>query len=145
MFFKNSNRKTKPCSYFIWNSWPRKFVTNPVCTNKRFHTFCCRLKYDIKICFLALYLMQKSKPTIFRWRKCILFVLVLVAQSCLTLCSPMDSSLPGSSAHGVLQARILEWVAISFSRGSSQPRDWTWVSCVAGRFFTVWATREPWS
>ena len=44
--------------------------------------------------------------------------------------------------HGILQARILAWVAISFSRGSSQPRDWTWVSCIAGRFFTVWATRE---
>ena len=46
-----------------------------------------------------------------------------VAQSCLTLCDPMDCSLPGSSVHGILQARILEWVAISFSRGSSQPRD----------------------
>ena len=53
---------------------------------------------------------------------------VLVAQSCLTLCDPMDCILPGSSVHGVLQARILEWVAISFSRGSFQPRDWTHVS-----------------
>ena len=44
---------------------------------------------------------------------------------------------PGSSVHGILQARILEWVAIPFSRGSSQPRDQTWVSCIAGRFFTV--------
>ena len=44
--------------------------------------------------------------------------------------------------HGILQARVLEWVAIPFSRGSSQPRDWTWVSCIAGRFFTSWATRE---
>ena len=49
-------------------------------------------------------------------------------QSCPTLCDPMDSSSPGSSAHGILQARILEWVTISFSRGSSQPRDWTRVS-----------------
>ena len=54
----------------------------------------------------------------------------------------MDSSLPGSSVHGILQARILEWVAISFSRRSSQPKDWTQVSCIAGRFFTNWATRE---
>ena len=46
-----------------------------------------------------------------------------VAQSCLTLCNPMDCSLPGSSTHGIFQARVLEWVAISFSRGSSQPRD----------------------
>ena len=49
-----------------------------------------------------------------------------VAQSCPTLCDPMDCSLPGSSVHGILQARILEWGAISFSRGSSQPRDRTW-------------------
>ena len=54
----------------------------------------------------------------------------------------MDCSLPGSPVHGILQARILEWVAISFSRGSSQPRDWTQVSCIAGRCFNLWATRE---
>ena len=51
----------------------------------------------------------------------------------------MDCSLPGSSVHGILQARILEWVAISFSRRSSQPRDWTCVSCIAGGFFTACA------
>ena len=49
---------------------------------------------------------------------------------------------PGSSILEVLQARILGWVAIPFSRGSSQPRDWTQVSCIEGRFFTIWATRE---
>ena len=65
-----------------------------------------------------------------------------VAQSCPTLCDPMDGSLPGSSIHGVFQARILEWFAISFSRGSSQPRDRTQVSCTMGRLFTVWDTRE---
>ena len=54
----------------------------------------------------------------------------------------MGCSLPGSSVRGILQARILEWVAIPFSWGSSQPRDQTQVSCIAGRFFTVWATRE---
>ena len=54
----------------------------------------------------------------------------------------MDCSPPGSSIHGIFQARIWEWVAISFSRGSSQPRDQTWVSCIAGRRFTIWATRE---
>ena len=62
-------------------------------------------------------------------------VKVLVAQSNLTLSDPMDCSPPGSSVHGILQARILEWVAIPFSRGSSWLRDWTWVSCIA-------ATRE---
>ena len=67
---------------------------------------------------------------------------VLVAQSCPTLCNPVGCSLPGSSLHGILQARILEWVAISFSRGYSWPRDRTWVSCIAGRLFTIWATRE---
>ena len=66
----------------------------------------------------------------------------LVAKLCLTLCDPMDGSLPGSSVHGILQARILKWVAMPFSRGSSRPRDWTWVSCIAGRFFTDWAMRE---
>ena len=54
----------------------------------------------------------------------------------------MDYSLPGSSLHGILQARVLEWVAISLSRGSSQPRDQTWVSCIPGRWFNLWATRE---
>ena len=61
-------------------------------------------------------------------------------QSCLTLCDPMDCSPPGCSSHGILQARRLEWAAITFSRGSSQPRDRTLVPCIAGRFFTVWAT-----
>ena len=68
----------------------------------------------------------------------------LVAQSHLTLCDPMDSSPPGFSVHGIFQARILEWVSISYSSGSSWPRDQTHVSCVsciADRFFTCWATR----
>ena len=65
-----------------------------------------------------------------------------VAQSCLTLCDPKDCSPPGSSIHGIFQTRILEWVAISFSRGSSQPRDQTQVSHTAGRLFTIWTTRE---
>ena len=61
----------------------------------------------------------------------------LVAQVCPSLCDPMDCSPPGSSAHGTLQARILEWVAICFSRGSSPPGGQTQVFCIAGRFFTV--------
>ena len=60
--------------------------------------------------------------------RCVLCV-CLVTQSCLTLCDPMDCSPPGSSVHGILQAKILEWVAMPFSRGSSQPRDRTQVSC----------------
>ena len=65
-----------------------------------------------------------------------------VSQSCPTLCDPVDCSPPGSSVHGILQARILEWVAISFSRGSFRPKDGTQVSCIAGRCFNLWATRE---
>ena len=75
-----------------------------------------------------------------RWRCAVLY---LVAQSCLTLCDPMDCSLPGSSVHGILQARVLEWVAMPSSRVSSQPRDRTQVSHIA--FFTIWATREVFS
>ena len=67
---------------------------------------------------------------------------VLVAQSRPTLCNPVDCSPPSSSVHGILQARVLEWVAISFSRGSSRPRDRTQVSRIAGRCFNLWATRE---
>ena len=60
-----------------------------------------------------------------------------VVQSCLTLCDPMDCSPPGSSVHGISQERVLEWVAISFSRGSSQLRDQTQVSRIVGRRFTI--------
>ena len=68
---------------------------------------------------------------------------VLVTQLCPTLCDPIDCSLPGSSVHGILQARILEWFAILFSRASSQPRDRTWVSLQADlEFLTILAIRE---
>ena len=66
----------------------------------------------------------------------------LVATSCPTLCNPMDCSPPGSSLHGISQARILEWVAVSFSRGFSWPRGQTQVSCTVGRLFMDWPTRE---
>ena len=69
-------------------------------------------------------------------------VSMLVTQSSPTLCDSLDYSLPGSSVCGILQARILEWISILFSRGSSWPRDQTKVSCIAGGFFTVWATGE---
>ena len=68
----------------------------------------------------------------------------LITQLCLILCDPIDCSPrpPGSSVHGILQARILEWVAMPFSRGLFQPRDRTQVSLIAGGFFTSWVTRE---
>ena len=68
------------------------------------------------------------------------------AQLCLTLCHPTNYSPLGSSVHRIVQARILEWVAISSSRGSSQPRDQTlirYVSCIAGRFFTAVSPEKP--
>ena len=65
-----------------------------------------------------------------------------VSQSCPTLCDPIDCSLPGSSVHGIFQAIVLEWIAISFSRESSQSRPQTWVSCFVDRRFTIWAARE---
>ena len=71
-----------------------------------------------------------------------ILVKVLAAQLCLTLCDPVDCSPPGSPAKGILWARILEWVAMPSSRGSSRPRDRIRVSSIAGRFFTIWATRE---
>ena len=86
------------------------------------------LSYTICPCWLSI-LNDISVPL--KWSG------VKVTQSCLTLCDPM-----GYTVHGILQARILEWVAFPFSRASSQPRDWAQVSCTAGRFFTSWATRE---
>ena len=67
---------------------------------------------------------------------------VIVIQLCPTLWDPMDRNLPGSSVHRILQAKILRWVAVSFSRGSSRPRDQSQVSYIAGGLFTNWATRE---
>ena len=81
-------------------------------------------------------LLSAILRAILNWKVC------LVAQSCPALCSPLDGSLSGFSAHGIFQARILEWGTISLSRASSQPKDQTCISCVfwiAGRFFTHWA------
>ena len=66
----------------------------------------------------------------------------LLTQSCLTFCNPMDCSPPVSSVRVISQARILEWVVISFSRGSSGPRDWTHVSCIGRQILYHWGTRE---
>ena len=94
----------------------------------------CKKEKESKVC-------REVCPWSIVWR---LFekVKVLVTQSCPILCNLLDYSPPASSVHGILQARILEWVAIPFFRGSSWPRDWTWVSHVAGKFFTVWDTRK---
>ena len=80
---------------------------------------------------------QSAGVSISQFRDCgCVYVCVLVTRSCLTFCDLMDCSPPGSSVHGILKARILGWVAISSSRGSSVPRTQTWVSHIADRFFT---------
>ena len=68
---------------------------------------------------------------------------VLITQLCPTLCDPVDCSPPDSSVHGILQTRLLEWVTIPFSRGSSQPRDQTQVFCIAGRFLLSETSEKP--
>ena len=98
------------------------------------HIFChLKIKYLILLNSNFFILMQ------FYWDKidCIRLVKVKPTQWCPTLCDPMEYTV-----HGILQARMLEWVAFPFSRGSSQCRDWTQVSLSAGGFFTRWATKE---
>ena len=85
------------------------------------------------LCFLT----AQVSTTYLRWKS-----EVLVTQLSPTVCYSMDCTPPGSSVHRISQARILKWVAISFSRGSSPPRDQTWVSRIASRFFTIWPTRD---
>ena len=110
------------------------------------------LSFKLYNLFLQVFLPLKSLQNIFciflccKIYPCCLFILYIVVakslQLCPTLQNPMDCNLPGSSVHEILQAKILEWVAIPFSRGSSQPRDGNWVSFIAGRFFTIWPTGE---
>ena len=100
----------------------------------------------VRVLGRALFLTCRQQPSlpVFTWpfSACIHCFCCSVAKSCLSLCDPMDCRTPGSSVHVILQARILEWVTIAFSRESSWPRDRTKVSCIAGGFFIVWATRE---
>ena len=87
----------------------------------------------------SLYILATGVHFIEMWVSC---VCVLAAHSHLTLCNLMNCSPPGSPVPEILQARILEWFAVSFSRGSSRPRDQICVSCISGGCFTVWATRS---
>ena len=91
---------------------------------------------DSPIFFLLLEWIEREYKTQLKWNE------IKVTHPCPTVCNPMDYSLPGSYLHRILQARILEWVASPFSRVSSWPRNRTGVSCIAGKFFTSWATRE---
>ena len=133
-------------SIFSWFSFSRLFFLGiyPCLLGVQFvgvHNILMRLC----ICVVTTVMLPLSFIVLFEsphflWWVLLVKVEVLIAQLCLTLCDPMDCSLLGSSVHGILQARILEWVAIPFSRGSSQPKDWTQVSCFASRLFTIWAT-----
>ena len=90
---------------------------------------------------LKTYSLRNCGASTFHHGKC---KLKLATQSSLTLCDPMDCSPPGSSVHGILQARILEWVAISFSRGSSQPRDQTQVTHIVKDYLPTEPPGKPW-
>ena len=91
----------------------------------------------------GMFLFQNSEDKVDYWKKSACgFYVLLVAQSYPTLCNPMNCSPPGSSVRGIFQTRILEWVAIRYSRRSSPPRDQTQFSYITGRSFTILATRE---
>ena len=110
------------------------------------------LQILVKLLFIGNYEQESQKilklwlSHLFSGTKCTYFkrvVKVLVTQPCLTHCNPMDCSPPVSSIRGILQARILEWVAIRFPRGSSWPRDQSPISYIAGRFFSVEPLGKP--
>ena len=109
---------SKQYFYFL-----QKFSESPT-----FFFFFCPKTMDFLICTYVIFFF------FFFFKS---FLKVKFTQSCPTLCDPMDYIV-----HGILHTKILEWVALPFSRGSSQPRDQTQVSCIAGRFLTSWATRE---
>ena len=137
--------------WHIPNKWKRTCRT--VCTIWPYtctHTYIymCVCVYNIYISVTVLKRLERQiKWTIWLplWSgEICVFCLLLYVLSCsvVSLCDPVDCSPAGSSAHGILQARILEWAAMPFSTWSSQPKDWTQVSLIAGGFFTSWATRE---
>ena len=125
-----------------WNDGTDLFVWQRVATNL-FVKNATSVKQNKAKCDEASHARTGLAP--FSWRHFVSIVSLETreaAQSCETLCCPMDCSLPGSSVHGIFLARVLDWVAILFSRKSSWPGDQTKVSCTAGRRFTFWATRE---
>ena len=103
----------------------------------------CLVAHDLQyLWFSEVCGKELGPPKIRRWISYDWAVCAKSLQSCPTLCNPMDYSLPGSSVHGFSKQEYCCGLPCPPSRGSSQPRDRTWVSCIAGRFFTIWATRE---
>ena len=113
------------------SQFPRRVVLKNVLTIGQLHSSPMLVRSCSKSCKLGFSIMRTKN---FQKSMCIC---VKSLPSCPTICDPMDYSPPGFSAHGILRARLLEWVAMSSSRGSSQPRDRTQVSHIGGRFFTV--------
>ena len=122
--------ETNCCTFYFL------FLTSTFCFDSPWSFFVCLFWFNSRHWSFLFFKFSSTE----RFR--VVGIKMLVAPSCSTLCNPVDSNLPGSLVHGIFQARILEWVAIPFSRGSSRPRDQTQVSHIAGRFFTIWATRE---
>ena len=114
---------------FIVPAWYILYVCGP-----HLHTDVCLNALFSQIPFPVL---PQEVSQVCSWCSCKLCSACVLTQSCLTLCNPLDCSSSGSSAHGILQAKILERVSISFFKGYSWPRGWTWVSCIAGSFFTT--------
>ena len=133
---------TKFCLFYFINNYCVHFFLFCIPLVQVLFTLCVTIETGSKLVFLMPVFPLLTPVLSPHQHFSNLKVKVLVIQSCLTLCDPMDCTLPGSWVHEILQARILEWVAIPFSRGSPQPRDQTQVSHTAGGFFTIWATRE---
>ena len=119
--------------------WPSEMLASSiVISHLMFNPAQCTKKFrgkHWKTITIGLCVQQMEKA-------CYFCVQLVISMLCPTLCDPMDYSPPGSSVHGIFQARRLEWVAIPFSRGSFRPGDQIQFSCSAGGFFTIWATRE---
>ena len=130
-------------SLFEHHSWKHQFFSSQSSLWSNSHSYVTCHSFDLhglllaKCCLCFLILLSRFVVAYLPRSKLKEKVKVLATQLCLTLCDSMDCNLPGSSVSGILQARIQKRVAIPFSRGSFQPRGQTWVSCIAGRFFTL--------
>ena len=134
-------------SFGIIHLWPPRSLSAHIIFWPVFLILLCFSVSSASDCQLNSEQMIHAKPLCKPWEianhtKIIIVISMKVAQLCLTPCDPMGCRLPGSSVHRILQARILEWVAVPFSRGSSWPRSQTGISSIVDGFFTIWATRE---